>query len=179
MTYIIYNQGVNFHRYYIPGAAVFITQVVEDRQKIFSDPEMLELLRLTLRTVRALHPFTMLGYVFLPDHFHIIIQPTGESNFSQIMHSLKPNFTKAYKKAIGISSSQNLKFWQKRFWDHVIRDDRDLENHLRYIHYNPVKHGLITDPRAWPNSSYIEWEKRGLYPEPFAWEEPKNVTWGE
>ncbi|MCX6037992.1 MAG: transposase [Chloroflexi bacterium] len=170
---------MNFRRYYIPGTAVFITQVVEGRRLAFRDQKSVALLRIILHKVQELHPFTMLGYVFLPDHFHMIIQPTGESNFSQIMHSLKPNFTKAYKKAIGISSSQNLKFWQKRFWDHVIRDDRDLENHLHYIHYNPVKHGLITDPRAWLNSSYIEWEKRGLYPEPFAWEEPKNIMWGE
>jgi len=138
---------------------------------------MVELLRSTLRTVRELRPFTMLAYVFLPDHFHIIIQPTGESNFSQIMHSLKPNFTKAYKELIG--RTESLKFWQKRFWDHVIRDERDLENHLHYIHYNPVKHGFVADPRNWPDSSYREWEKRGLYPKSFAWREPENMLWGE
>ena len=170
---------MNFHRYYIPGAAVFITQVVEGRQPIFRDPELIALLRLTLRTVKALHPYTMLGYVFLPDHFHMIIQPEGESNFSQIMHSLKTNYTKAYKTIKGLPSSQSMKFWQKRFWDHVIRDDQDMENHLHYIHYNPVKDGLTIDPRAWLDSSYVEWEKRGLYPESFAWEEPKNATWGE
>ncbi len=72
-----------------------------------------------------------------------------------------------------------MKFWQKRFWDHVIRDDRDFENHLHYIHYNPVKHGYTSDPRIWPYSSYIEWEKRGLYPSTFEWDEPKDVNWGE
>jgi putative transposase len=97
----------------------------------------------------------MLAYVFLYDHFHMLIQPTGQSNFSQIMHSLKPNFTKAYKKMLGLSSSQSMKFWQKRFWDHVIRDDRDLENHLHYIHLNPIKHGYVSDPRDWLDRSYI------------------------
>ena len=72
-----------------------------------------------------------------------------------------------------------MKFWQKRFWDHVIRDDRDFENHLHYIHSNPVKHGYVTDPRDWKDSSYLEWEKRGLYSAPFTWEEPKDVDWGE
>jgi putative transposase len=168
---------MNFHRYYIPGAAVFITQVVQDRQPVFRDPQTVELLRVTLRMVRSLHPFNMLAYVFLPDHFHILIQPTGESNFSQIMHSLKPNFTKAYKEMM--SRTESLKFWKKRFRDHVIRDERDLENHLHYIHYNPVKHGLIADPRDWPDSSYREWEERGLYPEPFSWREPQNSLWGE
>jgi putative transposase len=109
----------------------------------------------------------------------MIIQPTGESNFSDIMHSLKPNFTKAYKKLIGLSASQSMKFWQKRFWDHVIRDDRDFENHLHYMHINPVKHGYVNDPRGWRDSSYLEWEGRGLYPVPFTWDEPNNSNWGE
>jgi putative transposase len=137
------------------------------------------LLREILQNVNQYHPYTMLGYVFLPDHLHFIVQPTGESNFSDIMHSLKPNFTKAYKGLLGISSAQPMKFWQKRFWDHVIRDDRDFANHLHYIHYNPVKHGLVTDPRDWLDSSYIEWEERGLYPPPFKWEEPEGMDWGE
>jgi len=170
---------MNFRRYYIPGSAIFITQVVEGRLPVFRDPAAVTLLRNTLHTVQELHPFTMLGYVFLPDHFHMIIQPTGDDNFSQIMHSLKPNFTKAYKAMQGLSSSQFMKFWQKRFWDHVIRDDRDMENHLHYIHINPAKHGLIAEPRDWPDSSYLEWERRGLYSAPFVWEEPKNSIWGE
>jgi putative transposase len=53
-----------------------------------------------------------------------------------------------------------MKFWKKRFWDHVIRDDKDLENHLHYMHFNPAKNRLVKDPRDWKNSSYIEWEKR-------------------
>jgi REP element-mobilizing transposase RayT len=60
------------------------------------------------------------------------------------MHSLKPNFTKAYKRAIGVTGS--VKFWQKRFWEHTIRDEKDFECHLDYIHFNPVKHGLVTKP---------------------------------
>jgi putative transposase len=170
---------MNFRRYYIPGSAVFITQVVQDREPVFKDSKYILLLREILNNVQQLHPFTILAYVFLYDHFHMLIQPTGQSNFSQIMHSLKPNFTKAYKSMLGLSSSQSMKFWQKRFWDHVIRDDRDLENHLHYIHLNPVKHGYASDPRGWPDSSYIEWEKRGLYPPAFSWDEPNDIDWGE
>ncbi len=170
---------MNFRRYYIPGGAVFITQVVQYRGPVFRDPAMVLLLREILHNVKTFHPFVMLGYVFLYDHFHCILQPTGDGNFSDIMHSLKFNFTREYKKKLGLSPSQSMKFWQKRFWDHVIRDDRDFENHLHYMHYNPVKHGYITDPRDWKDSSYIEWEKRGLYPPPFTWEEPENANWGE
>ncbi len=170
---------MNFRRYYIPGSAVFITQVVQDREPVFRDPKRVDLLREILRNVKELHPFIMLGYVFLLDHFVMIIQSTGEGNFSSVMHSLKSNFTREYKKRLGLSSSQSMKFWQKRFWDHVIRDDRDFENHLHYIHYNPVKHGYVKDPRDWQYSSYIEWEKRGLYPPAFRWNEPKDIDWGE
>jgi putative transposase len=170
---------MNFHRYYIPGAAVFITQVVQGRKPVFCNDQHMALLHETWLNVQEIHPFLMLGYVFLYEHFHLILQPTGESNFSDIMHSLKPAFTREYKKLLGLSTSQSVKFWQKRFWDHVIRDDRDFENHLHYIHFNPVKHGLVTDPRQWPYSSYLEWEQRGLYPPAFDWQEPENVSWGE
>jgi putative transposase len=170
---------VNFRRYYIPGSAVFITQVVQDRRPVFREARNIVLLRGILENVRQLHPFNMLGYSLLLDHFHIIIQPTRPSNFSDIMHSLKFNFTREYKKQLGYPASEPLKFWQKRFWDHVIRNDHDLENHLHYMHYNPVKHGLVNDPVQWLNSSYTEWQQRGLYPPVFKWEEPKNTLWGE
>ncbi len=111
---------MNFRRYYIPGSAVFITQVVQGRTPVFGDPSNVKLLREILRNVKELHAFVMLGYVFLLDHFHIMIQPTEVSNFSDIMHSFKSNFTKEYKKLIGLSPSESMKFWQKRFWDHVI-----------------------------------------------------------
>lgn len=169
---------MNFRRYYIPGSAVFLTQVIEGREPVFRDVVLAALLLETLRNVKQHHPFNMLGYVILPDHFHLLIQ-VPEGDFSKIMHSLKPNFTKVYKQRLGLSTEDSMKFWQKRFWDHVIRDDRDFENHLHYIHLNPVKHGYVKDPRTWKYSSYIEWEKRGVYPPAFEWGEPKNIDWGE
>jgi putative transposase len=168
---------MKIHRYYIPGAAVFITQVVQGRKPVLHDPRVYNLWHTIVKKAQELYPFDMLAYVILPDHFHMIIQPTGEHNFSKIMHSFKPNFTKAYKKVAGIQ--EPLQFWQMRFWDHVIRDDRDMENHLSYIHYNPVKHGLVADPRDWPESSFLEWEERGLYPATLHWQEPQNLLWGE
>lgn len=170
---------MNFRRYYVPGQAVFITQVVQYREPVFKETQYILLLREILHNVKALHPFVMLGYVFLPDHFHILIQPTGESDFSKIMQSLKSNFTKVYKKRLGLLPSQSMKFWQKRFWDHVVRDDRDLENHLHYIHYNPVKHGYVKQPEDWQDSSYLAWVERGLYPHGFIWDEPGDMKWGE
>lgn len=153
---------MNIRRYYVPNAIVFITQVVDRRIPIFQQPVFVDLLRTILRNVQALHPFAMLGYVFLPEHFHLLIRPTGASNFSQIMQSLKRNFTLDYKKLIGVSG--HMKFWQKGFWDHLIRDEFDLQRHLDYIHYNPVRHGLVNKPELWSHSSFQHWQQRGAYP---------------
>ncbi len=77
---------------------IFITQIVKDRKPAFQNPALVQLLLTTFEEVNKYHPFTILAYVILPDHFHGLIEPTGQSNFSQIMHSLKSNFTKTYKK---------------------------------------------------------------------------------
>lgn len=146
---------MNKRRYYIPNPIVFITQVVDRRMPVFAHPPFVEQLRTTLRKVQELHPFHILGYVFLPDHLHLLIRPTGESNFSQIMHSCKRNFTLDYKKLIGVSG--RMKFWQKGFWDHIIRDAHDFERHLDYIHYNPMRHSFVDKPEDWPHSSYPHW----------------------
>ena len=165
---------MNFRRYYVPDAIVFITQVVQERRPIFRDVATLDLLRSTLRNVKVLCPFEMLGYVFLPDHLHLLIKPTDSSIFSEIMHSLKPNFTKEYKHLTGVTGS--LKLWQKRFWDHVIRDEMDLQRHLDYIHYNPVKHGLVSRPKDWQNSSFEAWKQRGAYEDQWGWSEPGTIV---
>jgi putative transposase len=164
---------MNFRRYYIPNAIVFITQVVSNREPVFQHNEHVQLLRSTLHRVKQHHPFIMLGYVFLPDHFHLLIRPTRASNFSQIMHSLKPNFTKTYKQVIGVTGS--MKFWQKRFYDHIIRDEVDLHHHLDYIHYNPVKHRLIARPEDWPHSSFLAWKDKGAYPDQWGWCLPQTI----
>ena len=168
---------MNFRRYYSPNQIIFITQVVRDRQPIFSSERNILLLRNTLHEVKRLHPFKMLAFVFLPDHLHLLIHPSNITYFSKVMHSLKRNFTLNYKKVNNISSPCHI--WQNRFWDHVIRDENDLENHIHYIHANPMKHGHISDPFQWRNSSIILWQERGLYPNGFGWEEPKELDWGE
>jgi len=160
----------NIRRYYLPNRIVFITQVVHNRDPIFANEIYVALLREKLRIVKSLHPFAMLGYVFLPDHFHLLIKPTGASNFSRIMHSLKSNFTKEYKVMKNINGP--MKFWQKRFWDYLIRDETYFEHHLHYIHYNPIKHGYVHRPEDWPNSSFLAWKERQAYPNQWGWTTP-------
>lgn len=69
-----------------------------------------------------------------------------------------------------------MKFWQKRFWDHIIRDECDFERHLDYIHYNPVKHGLVTKPEDWPHTSFTSWQQKGVYPERWGWSLPQSLN---
>ncbi len=165
---------MNFRRYYVPNAVVFITQVVERRQPIFEFEPHLDLLRTIMREAKERYPFRMLGYVFLPDHFHLLIRPVAPVTHSQIMHSIKPNFTKTYKQSIGISGP--MKFWQKRYWDHVIRDEQDFQRRLDYIHYNPVKHAYVQRPEEWKHSSYSIWRQRGAYPERWGWSLPATLN---
>lgn len=161
------------HRYYVPGATVFLTQVVHRRIPVFRQPRFVQLLRHNLHETKRHHPFVMISYCFLPEHFHLMIRPTGESSFSAIMHSFKPNFTKAYKADLGISG--RMRFWQKGFWDHVIRDEEDFRRHLDYIHYNPVSHGFVEKPEDWPHSSYAAWQERGFYPDQWGWQLPISI----
>jgi putative transposase len=166
-------ETMNFRRYYIPGSIVFITNVVHNREPVFAREADLNLLRHTLHRTQQLHPFLMIAYAFLPDHMHLMIRPTGASNFSQIMHSTKSYFTHAYKQVHGLEGS--LRFWQKRFRDHLIRDADDFEHHLHYIHYNPVKHGYVTRPEAWLHSSFAAWKQKGAYPDRWGWSLPDAI----
>ena len=100
-------------------------------------------------------------------HFYLIIFTywiqliEDNKNFSKIMSSIKGNFTANYKNAYHID--HRISFWQRRFWDHIIRNEKDLKIHMDYIHWNPVKHDLVCRPEDWANSSYIDWVRRGVY----------------
>jgi putative transposase len=165
---------MGFRRYYVPNSIIFVTQVTHNRARLLGDPDILALLRSILHQAQERYPFLMLGYVFLPDHLHLLIRPTEDATLSQIMHSFKPNFTKAYKRSQGITDS--LRMWQPRFWDHVIRDEIDLERHLDYIHYNPVRHGWVEKPEDWPPSSFLAWKERGAYPDRWGWDVPEAMS---
>ena len=152
----------NFRRYYIPNAIVFITCVTQDRAPFLRAEADIKLFSETLRNVQQIHPFRLLAYVILPDHFHWLMRVEKESgNFSDILQSIKRNFTLNYKDAHPIPTP--MKLWQSRFWDHIIRDEKDLERHFDYIHWNPVKHGYIHYPEDWLHSTYAHWLKLGYY----------------
>ena len=102
----------------------------------------------------------MLAYAILDDHFHWIIKPAN-ADFSKIVQSVKLRFTHRYKKFNNLKKP--CKIWQNRFWDHVIRDEDDLLRHMDYVHYNPVKHGVVKRPQDYRWCSFNQHVKKGNY----------------
>lgn len=152
----------NWRRFYLPGAIVFVTGVTHQRLPYLGPEEDLSLFWDTLRRVQAIHPFRLLAHVTLPEHFHWLLRvDDGEGDFSAVLHSVKRNYTQSYKKAHGIRG--HLQVWQRGFWDHVIREEKDLARHFDYIHWNPVKHGYVQRPEDWQHSTYRYWLGLGYY----------------
>jgi len=166
----------NFQRYYIPNAIVFITSVTRDRYPYLQSKKDVDLFNETIRKVREFHPFRLLAHVILPDHFHWLMKVDNHAgDFSKVLHSIKRNFTINYKKVHNIKSPINI--WQSRFFDHVIRDENDLERHVDYIHWNPVKHDYVRQPEDWPYSTYQDWMGKGFYELGWGWsEEPESIN---
>ena len=119
-----------------------------------------DLLLSVMREVKASSGFTMHAYVIIDNHFHWVITPRGQ-DFSTIMQSVKLRFTHRVKRAMGVLTPKRL--WQRRFWDHVIRDADDLHRHMDYIHYNPVKHGCVSKPVDYTWSSLSACAQKGNY----------------
>jgi REP-associated tyrosine transposase len=155
------------------GGTFFFTIVTFERQPLFATAANVEHLRNAIRTVRNEQPFNILAGVILPDHLHLMWElPQGDHDFSSRIGKLKVNFTKSIHRDVTRSAPtagssrrthRESHVWQRRFWEHTIRDERDFENHLNYLHYNPVKHGLAKCPHAWAASSFDLWVKQGVY----------------
>ena len=137
----------NIRRYFKKGNIYFLTHVTYQRQPILSENMDLllnSLFKFTLKT-----PYNIIAWVILPEHFHVLIDPF-DNNLSLLMRKIKLSFSSSYRKQTNLNSGRT---WQYRFWDHVIRDETDMNNHIDYIHYNPVKHGLVERPFDWKFSS--------------------------
>lgn len=161
-----------YRRAYQPGGTFFFTVVTADRARIIATAEAIRILREAFSVTRERWLFTVNAAVILPDHLHTIwTLPEGEANFSIRWAFLKKTFTKAWLAAGGneraTSESKKLDrrrgVWQRRFWEHMIRDELDLERHCDYIHYNPVRHGLVNCPHAWPYSTFKRFVNEGFY----------------
>lgn len=163
----------NYRRPHISGGTYFITQVSYQRQPWLCSDIGRTALRTALNHVRKNYPFSIDAFVLLPDHFHSLwTLPERDSNISMRMLLIKRFVTKYYGHQlgldVGISRSREKRkegnLWQRRFWEHLIRDDVDFANHCDYIHYNPVRHQLCEFPQQWTFSSIHRFIGQKIYP---------------
>ncbi|WP_414551266.1 REP-associated tyrosine transposase [Anabaena sp. CCY 0017] len=161
---------MEYRRAKVEAGTFFFTQVTYNRRQFLCEQENIFLLRKVFREVIQRHSFTVDAIVILPNHLHCIwTLPPGDDDFSRRWRLIKSNFTRLchprYKGKI--SASRQLKkeqaVWQRRFWEHQIRDEFDFKQHVDYIHYNPVRHGYVTTPKDWQYSSFHRYVTQGLY----------------
>ena len=159
---------VNFRRNFAPAATYFFTVTLRNRRSaVLTDH--IDLLGRSFRDVRAKYPFDTKAIVVLPDHLHALwTLPDGDTDYPRRWQGVKSRFTRALAKA-GVPLTKDergeYRLWQRRFWEHTIVDERDLQSHLDYIHYNPVKHGLVGRAADWPHSSFHRYAQAGWFDE--------------
>jgi len=155
------------------GATYFFTLVSYCRQTILCDQPVRNALREAITNVRQKRPFTIDAWILLPDHFHCIwTLPKGDADFparwALIKRKVSLTCSQYYKRKEWVSPSKQKHrestLWQRRYWEHQIRNESDYQQHMDYIHWNPVKHGLVTHARDWPYSTFHRFVKQGVYP---------------
>ncbi len=159
----------NYRRNRVAGGTYFFTVNLLERKKTLLVDHIDELHHAIAKT-RNNKPFHIDGWVILPDHMHCIwTLPEGDDDYSGRWRNLKTIFSKSiskteYQSKIRIDRNERG-IWQRRFWEHTIRDEVDYQNHMDYLHFNPVKHGLIKSVQEWEYSTFHHLVKKGIYPE--------------
>jgi putative transposase len=168
----------NYRRSYVPGGTYFFTVVTCQRRPILTTDVGRRALREAIEAVQADWPFQMFASVLLPDHFHCVwILPSDDADYSVRWGRIKDRFTRAFLKAGGEEAIRSLSrhkhreraVWQRRFWEHTVRDEDDLRRCVDYIHWNPVRHGHVVRPVDWAWSTFRRFVESGDYP----------ANWGE
>ena len=174
---------MRYRRARAEGAAYFFTVALADRHSDLLT-ERIELLRAAVSRVKRHHPFHIVAMVVLPDHLHAIWRlPEGDDRYPLRWSLIKSTFSRAIPRAEPVRASRESKrergLWQRRYWEHLIRDEYDMQTHLDYIHYNPVKHGLVEKPGDWPYSSIHRYIRMGWLPAGWGADRIPEVRFGE
>ncbi|TFW31099.1 REP-associated tyrosine transposase [Massilia horti] len=157
----------------LAGPAFFFTVVSYRRRPILCNESIRLALRSAIEMVRAVHPFSIDAWVLLPDHLHCVwTLPAGDSNFSVrwlkikrwVSICVRDDFRDQRLLTRSSVVRRESTIWQRRFWDHRIRDDVDYGRHLDYVHINPVKHGHAKRAADWPYSTFGRYVREGVYP---------------
>ena len=163
---------MRYRRMYAQGGCYFFTLALQDRKQDLL-VRHIDSLRQAFAEVRQRHPFEIIAVCILPDHLHLLIElPENDSNYPTRLRLIKAKFSQALPKTEAVSLSRQSKnergIWQRRYWEHTIRDERDLNAHIDYIHINPVKHNHAVRVADWPYSSFHRYVKQGFLPADWA-----------
>lgn len=157
-----------YRRVRIAGGTYFFTVTLLDRRSVLL-VEQIGLLRESVRKARAARPFHIDAWVVLPDHMHCLwTMPEGDSDYSSRWRDIKAGFSRSLPKDEFRDRVRTKKgergIWQRRFWEHTIRNEADYAAHFDYVHLNPLKHGLVKHVKDWPYSSFHRCVEAGIYP---------------
>jgi len=173
----------DYRRQYRTGGTYFFTLVLADRRQHWLVSHIAAL-RQSVREEQLHAPFALQAWVVLPEHCHLLMRlPEGDSDFSNRLRRIKSAFSRQIPLPMSRRQSQIGKgergVWQRRFWEHAIRDEEDWLRHMDYIHHNPLKHGLVDRVCDWPHSSFHAYVQRGVYPEDWGWAADLHMPAGE
>jgi putative transposase len=162
----------DYRRNFVAGASYFFTVNLHDRRS-GSLTDNIDSLRAAFRDTRVRYPFRVEAAVVLPDHLHAVwILPEGDADFAVRWRLIKTGFSRALPRGEYISASRASKgergIWQRRYWEHTLRDEDDFLRHVDYIHFNPVKHGHVARVQDWPYSSFHRMVRLGMCPRDWA-----------
>jgi putative transposase len=159
----------DYRRVWCPAGTYFFTVNLLQRHGNDLLTRHVDVLRKVVRGVRRRHPFVIHGWVVLPDHLHCVIElPPKDTDFATRWRLIKMEFSKALPRTERLSAVRMRRgergIWQRRYWEHLIRDDADFRAHMDYVHINPVKHGLVKYVAQWPYSTFHRLVAQGIYP---------------
>ena len=160
----------NYRRNFVPGGTFFFTVNLLERYPNDSLIRHIESLRESTRSVRVKYPFEIDAWVVLPDHMHCIwTLPPGDTDYTLRWRLIKAAFSKTLPRIERRSKVRIARgergLWQRRFWEHTLRDERDYVAHMDYVHFNPVKHGYAKKVADWPYSTFHRYVTQGIYPQ--------------
>ena len=151
---------MNYKRLFIPNALIFITVVTKNRNNILI--ENIDYLRKSFVQTKQNYSFDIIAIIINPDHIHMIIKPEIIEEYPKIIGTIKRNFTKMSNLEYSSNKNRESSIWQRRYWEHNIINEEDLNKHIDYIHYNSIKHYNIK-PKDWKYSSFHKFVKNGYY----------------
>ena len=159
----------DYRRVWHPGGRYFFTVNLLQRSGNDLLTRHIDILRAVVKSVPGRHPFRIHGWVVLPEHLHCVIElPPGDVDFAVRWRLIKLEFSKSLPATERRSPVRQRRgergIWQRRYWEHLLRDEADYRTHLDYVHFNPVKHGWVPRVRDWPYSTFHRLVEQGIYP---------------